>query len=234
MGIATTSYLSFARPKDTYEFLEHAHALGANGIQAALGSVDPASLQKLRARAEQLGMYIEAMANLPRSNDSAAFEKTIQAAKSVGALCVRSACLSGRRYETFNSLVNWQKFTTESLASIKRAIPVLEKHRMPMALENHKDWTADEMKAVLKNNSSEFLGVCLDFGNNISLLDDPMYVVETLAPYAFSTHVKDMGLESYVDGFLLSEVCLGEGVLDLKKMVATVRKARPDTRMTLR
>ena len=233
MGIATTSYMTYRKFRDPYEFLEYSHSLGAGGIQAGLTSLDPATLQKLRARAEQLGMYIETMVALPKKDDAGAFEKSIQAAKSAGALCVRAGCLSGRRYETFNSLVEWQSFTTESLASIKRAIPILEKARMPLALENHKDWTVDEMKAILKDNSSGYLGVCLDFGNNIALLDDPMTVVETLAPYAFSTHVKDMGLEPYADGFLLSEVPLGEGILDLKKMVAAVRKAKPDTRMTL-
>ena len=33
MGIAVTSYMSFGRPKDTLEFLEHANTLGAGGIQ---------------------------------------------------------------------------------------------------------------------------------------------------------------------------------------------------------
>ena len=233
MGIATTSFMTYRKFSDPYEFLEYSHSLGAGGIQTGLTSPDAAALQKLRARAEQLGMYIECMVGLPKKDDAGAFEKSIQAAKTAGALCVRAGCLSGRRYETFNSLVEWQNFTTESLAAIKRAIPVLEKARMPLALENHKDWTVDEMKAILKDNSSEYLGVCLDFGNNIALLDDPMAVVETLAPYAIATHVKDMGLEPYVDGFLLSEVPLGEGFLDLKKMVAIIRKARPNTRMTL-
>lgn len=233
MGIATTSYMTYRKFRDPYEFLEYCHSLGAGGIQAALTSLDAASVRKLRARAEELGMYIESMVALPKKDDGGVFEKSIQAAKDAGALCVRAGCLNGRRYETFNSLIEWQNFTTESLVSIKRALPVLEKARMPLALENHKDWTADEMKAIMKDNSSEYLGVCLDFGNNIALLDDPMSVVETLAPYAFATHVKDMGLEPYEDGFLLSEVPLGEGILNLKKMVATIRQAKPNTRMTL-
>src|SRR4051794_16322121 len=61
MGIATTSYLTAWRPKDTYEFLEHCHALGAAGIQSSING----DLKKIRSRAEQLGMYIEAMASLP-------------------------------------------------------------------------------------------------------------------------------------------------------------------------
>ena len=76
-------------------------------------------------------------------------------------------------------------------------------------------------------------GACLDFGNNISLLDDPMDVVEQLAPYALTTHVKDMGLEFYPDGFLLSEVRLGEGVLDLPRMFTMIRQARPKTNFIL-
>ena len=101
------------------------------------------------------------------------------------------------------------------------------------ALENHKDWTLEQIVEILKGYSSENVGACLDFGNNISLLDDPMDVVEQLAPYALTTHVKDMGLEPYPDGFLLSEVRLGEGVLDLPRMFTMVRQARPKTNFVL-
>ena len=77
------------RPHDTYEFLEYCHSLGAGGIQASLASLDPTYLKKLRARAEQLGMYIEVMAELPKQDDTSAFERTVRAAKDAGALCVR-------------------------------------------------------------------------------------------------------------------------------------------------
>jgi len=229
MGICTTSYLSFRRPKDTMEFLEHCHALGAAGIQAQINGDIP----KVRARAEQLGMFIEAMLPLPKGKDTAQFERAVLDAKAVGATCARTGALSGRRYETFATLADWQTFVSNSLASLKAAVPILEKHRFAMGLENHKDWTVDEMLAVLKNHSSEYLGACIDFGNNIALLDEPQSVVEKLAPYAITTHVKDMGVEEWKDGFLLSEMTLGEGYLDLARMIAAVRQARPKTRMIL-
>ena len=233
MGVATTSYLTVRRPRETYEFLEYSNSLGAGGIQASLSSTDPAFLKKLRSRAEELGMYVEVMTGLPRNNDPAAFEQTVAAAKEAGALCVRAAALGGRRYETFKSLTDWQRFITESKAAIDRALPIVERHRIPLAIENHKDWTAEEAVALMKDKSSEWLGVCLDTGNNISLLDDPMALVEALAPYAVSTHIKDMGVEPYANGFLLSELPLGEGFLDTKRIVETIRKARPKTRITL-
>ena len=233
MGIATTSLMTARRPNDTSEFLEYCHTLGAGGIQASLASLDPEYVKKLRARAEQLGMYIEVMAELPKQDDTSAFEGTVRAAKAAGALCIRSAALGGRRYENFSDLPAWQAFVTESKAAIDRALAIATHEQLPLAIENHKDWTAGELAAIMKDKSSEYLGVCLDTGNNISLLDDPMETIETLAPYALSTHFKDMAVEPCADGFLLSEVPLGEGIIDLRRAVAAVRRARPKARFTL-
>src|SRR6185295_15758761 len=87
-----------------------------------------------------------------------------------------------------------------------------------------KDWLAKEFVDMLKTVQSEWVGVTLDFGNSIALLEDPMEVVKSLLPYLFSTHVKDMGVEEYPDGFLLSEVPLGTGILDLPAIVAMCKR----------
>src|SRR5262249_22671682 len=150
------------------------------------------------------------------------FESTMRAAKAAGALCIRSAALGGRRYEDFSDLPSWQSFVTHSKAAIDRALAIASREGIPLAIENHKDWTAGELAAIMKEKSSEYLGVCLDTGNNISLLDNPTDTIETLAPYALSTHFKDMAVEPYADGFLLSEVPLGEGITDLKRAIAAV------------
>lgn len=239
LGIATTSYMGVLRPKDTYAFLEHCHALGAAGIQAGVhGDVageatERSSIHKLRARAEQLGMFIEAMIPMPNGSNTRAFEQSVKDAREAGAVALRAACLGSRRYETYSTLADWKQHVAESNKSVAAAIPILEKYKLPLGLENHKDWTADEMTALLRTHSSEYLGVCLDFGNNISLLDDPMEVIKELAPYAVTTHFKDMGVEPETSGFLLSEVILGEGYLDLPRAVNMVRQARPSARFLL-
>lgn len=229
LGIATTSYMTVWRPQDTLEFLEHCHALGAAGIQAAIHG-DPT---RLRARAEKLGMYIEAMVPLPHGDDTSAFEESLKAAQTAGAVALRSACLGTRRYETFKSLDQWNDFVIASNQSVATALPILDRYKIPLGLENHKDWTADEMRALLEKHSNEYLGVCLDFGNNISLLDDPMYVIEKLAPYTVCTHLKNIAVEPCDDGFLLSEVLLGDGFLDVQRVISLVLQARPKTRFSL-
>lgn len=233
MGIAVTSYLSFGRPKDNLEFLEHANTLGAGGIQMPLTSTDQEYVHRLRARAEQLGMYFEAIAGLPAQDDASGFERTVAAAKEAGALVIRVNCLPGRRYENFTNLADWRKAVAQARERIDAALRIVEKRQIPLAIENHKDFTAEEMAALMHEKQSRWLGVCLDTGNNISLLDDPMATVETLAPFAITTHIKDMAVAPYADGFLLSEMTLGTGMLDMRRMVDTIRRARPETRLSL-
>ena len=223
-----------ARFKDTLEFLEYCHQLGAGGVQIGVGSRDADFAKKLRAKADAYGMYFEGQASLPQqSSDVDRFEAELFAAKEAGAAVVRTAMLGGRRYETFDSAEAFRQFAEKSWESLTLAEPVLKKHRVRLAIENHKDRRLPELLDLLKRISSEYVGVCVDVGNNIALLEEPTSVVEALAPFAFSTHLKDMAVQEYEEGFLLSEVPLGEGFLDLKKMVMVLQRANPAIQFSL-
>ena len=232
LGLTPDAFAILRPPRTAIEFMERVHSIGGGGVQATLASFEPEYLKKVRQRTEELGMYLEVLVPLP-GEDTTLFDKTLGAAKEAGAMCIRTACLSGRRYETFSSLDQWNAFVAEAKAKLARAVPLADRHKMPVGVENHKDWTADEMPVLLKSYSSQYLGACVDFGNNVSLLDDPMELVEALAPFVINTHIKDMGVEEYADGFLLAEVPLGEGYLDLKRMVSVLRQRKPDVRFSL-
>lgn len=179
-------------------------------------------------------MYVEATLGLPHDKaDLGDFKHNVRIAKNAGATVIRTAMLSGRRYETFDTAEAFNEFAEQQWLALTQAEPILRNHNMKLAIENHKDWRLDEMLILLKKISSEFIGVCVDTGNNIALLDNPMDLVEALAPYAHSVHLKDMGVEEYEDGFLLSEVPLGEGYLDTPKMVKVLREAKPDLQFSL-
>lgn len=215
--------------KNAIDLLEHCHAIGAGGIQVIVRDWSEDFSKKVRDRREQLGMYIEGSIALPKDeSDTRRFDLDVVAAKEAGAGIIRTVCLSGRRYETFESRNAFVDFRKRSIASLRMAERIVRKHKMKLAVENHKDWRAAEMVEILKGIDSEWVGVNLDFGNNIALMEDPVEVAEALAPFLFTTHVKDMGVEEYRDGFLLSEVPLGKGFLDLKKIFEICRKRRSD------
>src|SRR4030095_2941319 len=148
---------------------------------------------------EELAMYVEVQTFLPRE-DPAVFEHAVRVAKEAGATSLRVVCLLGRRYEMFDTLDDWKTAIAGFHKQIAAAVPIAEQYRMPLGIENHKDWRVDQQVALLRQYSSEYLGVTLDTGNNRAVLDDPMEVVELLAPYTVNTHFKDMALEEYDEG----------------------------------
>ena len=220
--------------KGTLEFIDYCHQLGAGGVQVSVGSKEADYPKRVRAKIESHGMYFEGQANLPQQQeDIIRFETDVLAAKEAGAEVIRAALLSGRRYETFDSEEVFRQFEKRSWQSLTLAEPVVKKHRVRLAIENHKDFRAAEFLELLKRLGSDHVGVCVDTGNNLALLEEPLAVVRALAPVAFSTHIKDMAVQEYEGGFLLSEVPLGEGFLDLKEMIALLRQANPKVQFNL-
>jgi sugar phosphate isomerase/epimerase len=232
MGICLYSY-GRNRFKDAMDFLTHCHEIGASGVQVGLGT-DATAAAKVREKAGQWGMYVEGQVGMPKSDaDTTKFEAELVAAKSAGAQIVRSAMLSGRRYETFESAKQFKQFAADSWKSLQRAEPILKKHQVRLALENHKDFRVPEMLSMMEKISSEFVGICIDTGNSISLLEEPNHVVESYAKWGVSCHIKDMAVKEDEDGFLLSEVPLGKGFLDLGHMMQVMRQANPKIQFSL-
>lgn len=216
------------------EMIEHFSALGFSGAQLTMHSLDPKLSKKILKRRSELNFFMEGQIKLPKDeNDVARFEQQVQETKAMEVGIIRTVCLSGRRYENFESKEAFQSFKKASEDSLALAEPIMRKHKMRLAVENHKDWRAEEFVEILKNLDSEWMGVTLDTGNNISLLEDPMEVVKALAPYAFTVHLKDMAVEEYEDGFLMSEVNLGDGFLDIEAMISEIRKHNPDIKFNL-
>ena len=244
MGIVVHSYASRWNSKveskkypgfmNAIDLLEHSHEIGAGGIQVVIKDWTIDFGKKVRDRREKLGMYLEGSLGVPgKPEDVAKFEQEVIAAKEAGAQIIRTVCTSGRRYEVYHSASDFEDARKKALASIQLAEPVLKKNKIKLAVENHKDWRANELVEIMKQIGSEWVGVTLDFGNSIALMEDPMQVITTLAPYLLTTHVKDMGLDEYEDGILLSEVPLGKGILDLPKIISICNQHNSKTTFNL-
>jgi sugar phosphate isomerase/epimerase len=243
MGIAQFSFhlrLRAERDKnqpvcigDPLCFLKHCHSLGAGGIQAGLGERDASTIRSLRTYAEQHGLFIEGSISLPRKpGDVERFEARMRTAKEAGVTVLRSA-IGGRRYEQFETRKQFEAFWESAWQAIQLAEPAAAKQKLHLAIENHKDFRTTEMLTMLERLNSEYVGVCMDTGNSFALLEDPLEVVRAYAPWARAAHLKDMALRECEDGFLLADVPLGEGLLDLPEMVKILKRARPEIRFSL-
>ena len=130
---------------DPQLFLERCYQLGAGGMQAPLGVREDAYCSGLRKWAEAHGMFIEGSVDLAGSKfDAERFEKEVLTAKAVGATVVRTVTIPGRRYEQFNSAEEFTRSSQRAAERLRTVEPIMAKHRMRLAVENHKDHRVEE------------------------------------------------------------------------------------------
>jgi sugar phosphate isomerase/epimerase len=212
-----------------FDQLEHCHSLGMGGAEVAPPSFEPAAIKAFRAKVESYGMYLSANA-LRLPNDPAdvpAFEKQVAAYAEAGAKASRCP-QTQRRYEQYKTLDDFKKDFARCRKQVELAEPIARKYKLKIGIENHKGQRFGEFVDWIKGVSSEWVGITFDIGNNYALCDDPMEWLPIIAPLAVNVHIKDMALGDYADGFLLSEVPMGQGMLDLRKIVDTIRDLHPD------
>ena len=215
-------------------FLRHCQSLGCGGMQANLGVLSAQKVNAIREFSGKHDLFIDAIIKPPvDKSDVSRFEAEIVCARDVGVQAARATIIPGRRYERFQTLAEFREYETRGRKMLERAVPIVEKHRVPLAVENHKDQRIDERVALFEHLGSAYVGACVDTGNSFALLDGAYRAIEALAPYAFTVHLKDQGLKAYDDGFLLGDIPLGQGSFALKRMVEILRKQKPGIRFAL-
>ncbi len=110
----------------------------------------------------------------------------------------------------------------------KEATKIAEDHGVKLAAENHIDYTADEMLEMIERVDSKNFGINFDTGNFLRLLDDPIAGMEKLAPYVFSTHIKDLKMHPTArpnDWYFFCGVPVGFGLIDNMKLAELLHKA---------
>jgi 3-oxoisoapionate decarboxylase len=110
----------------------------------------------------------------------------------------------------------------------REAVKVGEEYGIRMAIENHIDFTAEEMLCLLTEVNSPWLGVNFDTGNFLRLLDDPIKGMAKLAPYVYATHIKDLKIQRGVaadEWYFFSSTPVGDGLVDNGKLVQLLADA---------
>jgi len=219
---------------DPLTFLRECQQLGAGGMQAPLGIRDADYAASIRDLAARHGLFVEAMIEgLGARLDLDRIERQIRTARACGAEVGRVVVIPGRRYEYFNSAEEFAAADRRALEMLQQVEPLARKHRLRLAVENHKCHRVNERLEMLRKLSSEWIGICVDVGNSFALCEDPLHVVRAYAPWAMTVHIKDQTLREYEDGFLYGDAALGDGFLDLGQMVGILQAAKPTIRFAL-
>ena len=223
-----------AKFSDPLIFIEQAAQLGASAVQIPFGICEASRIWAIRDAAERLNIALESTVSLPRNDpDLERFDAELKTLRELGVKIARTVLLPGRRYEQFTSILDYANTMRVATKALSDAEKIARKHEIKLALENHKDQTTEERLALLQQFSSEQIGACLDIGNNIALLEDPLETARAFAPWTLTVHFKDQGLRESADGFLLADVPVGQGAIKLKEIIAIVREKKPAARFHL-
>ena len=208
------------------DFLARARQLEVDGVSLEtcfFPNSDDAYILDLKSQLDEYG-FDRVLAwghpnGLERGQNAAAYKEMISfipKAKLIGANVMRiiGSC-SNYRKEPHGPQIQ------ALIPLLKDAVKVAEDYNIKLAIENHVDFTADEILSIIYGVESAYLGVNFDTGNFLRLLDDPIKGMEILAPYVFSTHIKDMTVNpafSPSDHFFFSGVPVGWGLVDNLKL----------------
>ena len=110
----------------------------------------------------------------------------------------------------------------------KKAVKVAKEYDLKLAVENHIDFTSDEILQLLEMVDSEYFGLNFDTGNFLRLLDDPIKGMEKLAPYVLATHVKDLMPDKTArptDWYFFAGVPVGKGLINNQALAELLHKA---------
>ena len=212
---------------DVLDVMDYLRDLGTGSLQIGVDGWTLNRAHEARASSESYDMRLEGIVRLPQGPaDMDRFTRDLRLGKEAGISIFRVAA-GGRRYETFTDRAGFETWLASTRRTLELAEPVAKKLDVRLAVENHKDFEVPELLALLEFLSSRHVGVCLDTGNSLALLEDPMEVVRLLAPHTLTVHFKDIAVCPVEDGFEMAEVPLGKGMLDLPAIIETITRESP-------
>lgn len=213
-----------------WEFLERARGYGVHGVAletAFLPQPDSGFVARLRDDLDGLEVVWAwghphglGSGNAPQAAED--LLSHLEVAARIGAKVMR-ICAGGRRTRPRS----WTEHKAKLVPILRRLIGPAEEHGVVLAIENHIDLLADEMVELITTIDSPWLGVCLDTANNLRMLEEPLAVVAKLAPFARTTHVKDVVSRPGDPKEFASwpSVPLGKGLVDIPEVLRLLRQA---------
>ncbi|MBO0477651.1 sugar phosphate isomerase/epimerase [Vagococcus sp. DIV0080] len=148
-------------------------------VWGSLCSNDKAHLQAIREKLDEHGLYCELDM---KGVETKRLEEVIEVAEILGADVIRTYINKGN-YDPEKVKAGIEK--------IRIIEPLLKEKNIQLAIENHEEEVATEVVKLIKEIGSTHVGCLCDIGNGMMAWEDPKTTVDTLAPYAKSTHFKD-------------------------------------------
>jgi sugar phosphate isomerase/epimerase len=199
---------------------------------------DPEHWKWVKQRAGELGLHLETGGGgmLPKSAEGVpqaieTLRKNIVRAKAMGSPIARGVIASERSALPPGPA---EKHLETMLGIFKAVRQQALDAGVKIAVEVHKDFQAWEFQQLMDAAGTDSVGIYLDTGNPVFVLEDPLMTVEQLGKYAVTAHLRDSVVYEHPRGVAVQWVPLGEGVVDFKAVVAKLRALCPNVHVYIK
>jgi len=209
---------------DVFRFVEATREAGgavAQIFHSMLDHLPEAELKRLRSRARDLDVLLEVHGGGATRKD---FEKTIHHAAVIGSKVVGCSFGMMLRPNKIATLAAWDEHLAKCRSRLKEVCDAARPLGITIGVENHLDFTIEELRDLIKSVKAPNAGVIFDVGNPLGTLDDPIEAADILGPFTVATHYKDFAVEEGPHGFTLTMVPLGCGSLQLPAITERLLK----------
>lgn len=247
--VGIDNYCLYPLDLEPLELMQWAQDHGAQGVAFSgldaknLAKVDHAYLTDLGQFAGSNRMYLEwgGAQHVPRDLNSwtkkeifQSNEKAARQAFALGTRVIRS-CSGG--------LMRWRADSPPTETLLREMAEVLlsqrqmlKDHGVILAIETHFEFTTFELLKVFEQCEAvpgEYLGICLDTMNLLTMLEHPVTATERVLPFVVSTHIKDGGILLEREGLRTFTAEIGTGVIDFVKIFQRLRQLKHEIHLSI-
>jgi sugar phosphate isomerase/epimerase len=240
--------------------LDHVKQLGLSGIFFSTildmsETLDKGQLADIRAKADELGLYLEAGVGKINPYCSAeapefraigggdiilGFTRMIEASAAIGCLELwvspgnfKSEYRGRLANDRFRTDVTW----SEQLLAIEKVLlklaPVARSNGVHLNMETHDEITSFEILRLIEKVGEDCMGVVFDTANGLQRAEHPVFAAKRVAPYVRQTHIKDAYVGHAEGGLDFQTRPVGRGIVDFATIIPILAKANPDLNLSL-
>ena len=245
MKLGVDHYSIRSQGWDAFGYLEYSKRIGLDLVHfsdlAPFESTEEGYLRDVKAKADELGLLLEAgmgsicpTSTTFRSERGSAEEQVTQMlhiASVLGSPVLRCFLGSSADRRTAEPLETHIQATVDTCHAVRETALDLG---VKLAIENHAgDLQGRELKELIERAGPDYVGACIDSGNPLWTLEDPMVTLEHLAPYTVTSHIRDTCVWMHPQGAAVQWVAMGDGNVGMGQWAQEYQKRCPGVPFTL-
>ena len=249
-----------AKKRGPLASLDHVNALGLKGIFFSTildmsADLDSGMLREIRAKADELGLYLESglgkinpycsaespeLRAIGNGDIIAGLTRMIEASAAIDCreLWVSpgnfKAAYPGRlAVDRFRTDVSWEEQLLATEKVLRKLAPVARANGVHMNIETHDEITSFEILRLIEAVGDDCVGVVLDTANMLQRGEHPVLATQRLAPWVRQTHIKDAYTGRANGGLDFQPRPCGTGIVDFAAILSILAQVNPELNLSL-